>query len=112
MGVPIRLKLLPEYEASPVWWGQQPFGEVDVNTLPITNELKSEVLQWAQLYWATLCVEDPVRSGFPTLQTKEAFDRLGKLLWERLRGELGPAYIVQYFSVMDNKLHDQDAYLG
>jgi hypothetical protein len=96
---------MADYFAFPLWW-EAPHdpGNIDPLTLPLSSETIARLIEWADMYDATLNMDDPVASGFPDDDAELAFERAGILLWQRLREELGTAYEVWYFSNQRRRL--------
>lgn len=89
------IKLMADYGCWPLWEASPGiFGDIDPATLPISDELKAQLRDWAEAYDRTLNQDDPRRSGFPSAADEAAFRRTGALLADRLRAELGPGYSV------------------
>ena len=69
-------------------------GNIDPDTLPISDALKVELAQWARRYDETLNRDDPASSGFPSVEAKIAFNSIGLQLADMLRNELGKNFEV------------------
>lgn len=84
------IKLMADYQCFPLWEtspGQ--VGNIDPKDLPISHELKMQLLAWAQIYDETLNMDDPTCSGFQSDEDEIEFKRVGNELGERLKAELG-----------------------
>ncbi|MFN7414967.1 MAG: hypothetical protein ACK5RT_13885 [Dolichospermum sp.] len=94
-----KIKLMADYECYPLWWaGSDKVGDIDPETMPLSERTISRLEKWADIYDAKLNWEDPNSSGFPTLEAKAAFEQEGISLWKQLQKELAPNYEVIYFS--------------
>jgi len=94
-----KIKLMADYECYPLWWASSgKAGDIDPETMPLSEETVSRLEKWADIYDAKLNWEDPNSSGFPTLEAKAAFEQEGISLWKQLQKELAPNYEVIYFS--------------
>lgn len=89
----ITFKLMADYHCFPLWHAAScEVGNVDPRELPISVELCKKLLDWAQIYDATLNDEDPANSGFTSIEAKLQFSHDGDQLAEALRIELGRDY--------------------
>lgn len=89
------IKLMPDYDCFPLWEASPgSVGNIDPNTLPLSNALRSRLETWADRFDATLNRDDPGSSGFSTQVEKENFRREGYALVEALREELGDKYSI------------------
>jgi hypothetical protein len=94
-----KIKLMADYECCPLWWvNSDKAGDIDPETLPLSQETITRLEKWADIYDAKLNWEDPNSSGFPSLEAKAAFEAEGISLWKQLQKELAPNYEVFYFS--------------
>ena len=100
------VKLMADYHSSPLWWTEGREGNVDIESLPISRQLKAALEAWAQTYDRTLNQDYPPESGFRTPPEASAFDAEGQRLWRALQHELGVAYKVVYFSIRSGRLHE------
>jgi hypothetical protein len=90
---------MADYGCYPLWWASSgKAGDIDPETMPLSEETVSRLEKWADIYDAKLNWEDPNSSGFPTLEAKAAFEQEGISLWKQLQKELAPDYEVIYFS--------------
>lgn len=91
------LRLGADYKCWPLWEAQDLPNNVDPFTLPITENLASALVNWADEYTATLNRSDPLRSGFPDLPSAEAWLQKGADLAVQFRQEVAEAgYGVEY----------------
>jgi hypothetical protein len=94
-----KIKLMADYQCYPLWWvNSDKAGDIDPETLPLSQETISRLQKWADIYDAILNWEDPNSSDFPSLEAKAAFEKEGISLWKQLQEELAPNYEVVYFS--------------
>lgn len=91
---------MTDYFCYPLWNISSPdeYGDVDPDTLPISNALKKELMDWAEWYDGILNMDDPASTKFKSLEDKAAFIQKGYHLYERLQTELGSDYEVEYFN--------------
>jgi hypothetical protein len=89
------IKLMAEYGGT-ILWACPPddVGSIDIESLPLSAALKSDLQDWAERYDQTLDDSDPMASGFATLEAEQAFEQDGRRLLEALRAELGTDFEV------------------
>ena len=91
------LKLMADYQCFPLWENSSDLvGNVDPISLPISENLISRLNEWAEVFDATLNLNDPVRSGFSSEKLKVEFHEKGHDLCLLLQSELGGNYSVIY----------------
>jgi hypothetical protein len=100
------LKLMADYHCSPIWWTEGRVGNVEIETLPISHQLKAALSAWAASYDRTLDLSDPQEGGFRSATEADAFDSEGQRLWRALQQELGAGYKVVYFSDRRGRLYE------
>lgn len=89
------IKLMPDYQCFPLWEASpRQVGNIDPDTLLISDDLKVQLLNWARAYDTTLNMDDPTCSGFLSDDEEAEFKRTGNELGERLRAELGSDFTV------------------
>jgi len=89
----IKIKLMLDYQCYPLWgMSENNLGNIDPRSLPISEKLISNLMDWAKKYDATLNLEEPINSGFATKELELAFKKEGEYLLNRLRIELGNSY--------------------
>ncbi|MBD2666045.1 hypothetical protein B6N60_04989 [Richelia sinica FACHB-800] len=94
-----KIKLMADYGCYPLWWASSDkAGDIDPETMPLSEETISRLAKWADIYDAKLNWEDPSSSSFSTLDAQTAFEKEGISLWKQLQKELAPNYEVVYFS--------------
>lgn len=92
-----KIKLMADYQCYPLWLNSNDaVGNINPNTLPISNVLKNELNNWSDKYDETLNLDDPLTSGFATPEEEMVFNEMGQSLKEKLQAELGDDYEVTY----------------
>jgi hypothetical protein len=91
-----KVKLMADYNCFPLWEASAGVvGNIDPSSLPISQELINKLTFWAELYDATLNLNDPLKSGFDNAHEEYAFIQLGRKLREQLKIELGLNFSVE-----------------
>ncbi len=99
------IKLMPEYGQTVLWHhGGDKVGPIDASQLPISEELRCSLKEWAFTYDDTFNQENPRDSGFSSPEQEAAFEEEGMRLWRQLQSELGSEWNVVYFSNRLGKL--------
>jgi hypothetical protein len=99
------IKIMPDYGCYPLWWEEpNQVGNIDPEILPLSQETINRLNNWADIYDATLDMNDPSNSGFISKEAEEKFAQEGINLWVQLQSELKPNYRVFYFSFEQGKL--------
>ncbi|MDM3858823.1 MAG: hypothetical protein PT118_03040 [Aphanizomenon gracile PMC644.10] len=94
-----KIKLMADYECYPLWWvNSDKAGDIDPETLPLSQETITRLQKWADIYDAKLNWEDPGNSPGFSAEEKTAFEEEGISLWKQLQKELAPNYEIVYFS--------------
>ncbi|GCL37511.1 MULTISPECIES: hypothetical protein [Sphaerospermopsis] len=94
-----KIKLMADYGCYPLWWvSSDKVGDIDPETMLLSEETISRLAKWADIYDAKLNWEDPGSSGFSDVKAAAAFEQEGISLWKQLQKELAPNYEVLYFS--------------
>jgi len=89
------LKLMADYDSFPLWNASpNEFGNIDPERLPISTQLKADLMGWAETFNNTLDRDDPLNSGFANPGEEQVFKMMGSSLAERLQAELGPGVLV------------------
>ncbi|MDF7675808.1 hypothetical protein PT286_03550 [Neisseriaceae bacterium ESL0693] len=92
-----KIKLMADYECYPLWLDfDDEIGNINPNTLPISDSLKNELKNWTDDYDKTLNLDDPLHSGFKTTNDEITFKERGKILQKKLQTELSNSYEVIY----------------
>lgn len=90
----MRIKVMADYGCWPLWHDDGgEVGNIDPNTLPLSEGLVSALMSWATRLDDALNSDDPGNTQWPD-GFRENFNREGRKLTERLRNELGSAYEV------------------
>ena len=89
------IKLMADYQCHPLWdMTPQQYGDINPEALPISQNLKQQLAQWARSYDETLNKVDPASSGFENAEREAEFVKAGYELAERLQHELGPDFTI------------------
>jgi len=100
-----KIKLMADYECYPLWWvNSDKIGNIDPETLPLSQETISRLEKWEESYNATLNWQDPGNSPDLSPEEEAAFEQEGISLWKQLQKELAPNYEVVYFSELLGKV--------
>lgn len=93
------MELMADYGAWPLWVYSD--GDLedtpDPADLPVNDELKAALVNWAKCYDATFNDDNPSDSGFAS-PAEEAFEAEGRRLWQELQAQLGLNWKVTYYS--------------
>ena len=101
------IKIMPDYHCSPLWLiGTKTVENIPPDELPLSDSLKTKVLNWQKVYDETLNNLDPSKSGFKNAFQEEVFEKDGRHIWEEMLKELKGSYGVKYFSITKQKLLD------
>lgn len=95
---------MTDYGCYPLWFNDnKQIGNINPETLPISDKLKKNLYEWADEYDKILNQDNPASSDFPTKEDSVNFYQAGLLLQERLQTELQGRYIVTYkpFETLD-----------
>lgn len=94
----MKIKLMADYECSPLWWDNEPgkMGDIYPPDIGLNAALHADLFAWAARYDATLDQQYPPDSRFATKQELEEFVADGQLLAQRVCAALGPAFVVRY----------------
>lgn len=93
------LKLMADYGCFPLWEASPgEVGNVDPRSLPISDQLKERLYNWAESYDAILNMADPASSGFKNKDEEKMFVNDGMIIFRDLSEELeGYAKIIKHF---------------
>jgi hypothetical protein len=91
------IKLMVDYHCFPLWEDNDGLQNLDHNLLPISDDLKISLDNWADKYDQTLNTQDPLNSGFSSKIDEESFKEEGQILFERLSQELGLEFKIILF---------------
>lgn len=82
-----------------MWWvSSEKMGDIDPETLPLSQKTISRLEKWADMYDAKLNEDEPDLSNFSNDEEQESFEKEGINLWKQLKQELASKYEVIYFS--------------
>jgi hypothetical protein len=99
------LKLMAEYGGTVLWhFDSSAVGPVDPDELPLSDDLKKQLDDWAKTYDRTLNASSPSDSGFESSEEENAFEAEGLRLFHALKTELPETTRVVYFSEKRGKL--------
>ncbi len=101
-----QIKLMSDYGCFPLWHTGGEIGNIDPASLPISEELKVSLLNWAASYDSILNHEYPPDSRFLTPELEEDFEQEGQRLSKALKAELNGEYQVLYYSQRDGRLSE------
>jgi hypothetical protein len=91
------LRLAKEYLAPPIFCSDpEEMGHVDLEDLPISDDLRLAIKIWNDEYQATFDSEYPAGSGFDTPEAEKNHVEIGVKLAEKLHVELGKTYLIEY----------------
>jgi len=91
------IKLMADYHCFPLW--EVPgdhVGNIDPDSLLLSDSLKIKILNWTDVYDATLNIDDPAISGFLNIGAAADFEAQGLNLADKIREELGPDFKVLF----------------
>lgn len=93
------IKLMADYYSFPLWENSPgEIGNIDPESLPLSEELKKRLDRWSEKYDSILNDEDPISSGFETKEDELSFIKEGYELAKCLQLELGDTYQITYYS--------------
>jgi len=93
------IKLMADYYSFPLWENSpREVGNIDPESLPLSEELKERLENWSEKYDSILNDENPASSGFETEEDELNFIREGSELAKSLQLELGETYQITYYS--------------
>ncbi|MDF3842023.1 hypothetical protein P3W55_09890 [Pseudomonas citronellolis] len=93
----IKLRLASEYLAGPIFCPDPDImGHIDIDDLPLSQELKAEITAWDSEYQATFNSEYPPDSGFSSPEVAFRYIVEGQQLAKKIQQELGGGYAVEY----------------
>lgn len=94
----IRLRLTSEYLAGPIFCPDaDKMGHVDIEDLPLSQELKTRISAWDSEYHATFNSDYPPDSGFATHEAELRHIAEGEQLAKMMQQELESSYTVEYY---------------
>jgi hypothetical protein len=98
-----RIKLMPDYNCYPLW-DRDDGGDIEPWELPLSEATIERLLNWQDIYDATIDWDDPASAGFASEKEKRVFEREGISLWNKLQKELGDEYEIVYFSQLQQRV--------
>ena len=94
----IRLRLMSEYLAGPLFCPEpDKMGHVDVDDLPLSQELKARINEWDSRYQATFNSDYPPDSHFFSRKAEIQHAVEGVKLAKSIQQELESSYTVEYW---------------
>lgn len=94
-----KIKLMADYGCYPLWWvSSEKIGDIDPETLPLSQQTINRLEKWAEMYDAKLNEDEPTLSSFSSNEEQASFEEEGINLWKQLKQELESNYEVVYFS--------------
>lgn len=95
-----KLRLVTDYFCYPVFHddgtSSGEYGDIDPRTLPISEELAHDLIEWQSWFERGVDMNDPGNSKGMSAAESELFKKQGYDLLERLRGELSSEYEVRW----------------
>lgn len=88
------IKLMADYGSFPLWKASGEVGNIDPSDLPLSQELRQLLANWARAFDQTLNDDYPPDSGFKSEADEVEFKQQAARLAEQLRKELGPEFEV------------------
>lgn len=94
----IRLRLTSEYLAGPIFCPDPDrMGHVDIEDLPLSQELKAQISEWDSRYQSTFNSDYPPDSGFASPDAELQHAAEGEQLAKSIQQELEGSYTVEYW---------------
>ncbi len=93
------IKVMADYNCWPLWAADGEIGDIDPVSVPLSVGLRKALLDWADAFDAILNHDDPAASDFASPEARDAFDRRGRELAQRVADELVGTCRVLYYSV-------------
>ncbi|KIE86425.1 hypothetical protein SD67_07880 [Acinetobacter pittii] len=89
---------MPDYQCYPLWEYDELGLVANLNPedLPVSKVLIDKLILWSDMYDETLCLDNPINSGFKSREDEKKFQLLGEELFKSLREELSGQYDVIY----------------
>ncbi|WEV49340.1 hypothetical protein OZX61_02300 [Acinetobacter sp. ESL0695] len=84
------IKLMPDYQCYAIWEydNEGMIKNLNPESLNISKDLFERIESWTSKYDDTLCLDDPIKSGFSSLADEHNFKLLGESLAHDLKKEL------------------------
>src|SRR5262245_17017201 len=94
---------MADYYCSPLWDRDGDPYNINLDTLPISSQLKRDLDEWAGRYDANFN-DDHTLIGFASPKDRIKFVEDGRELWTQLQVELGSDYTVAFFDDIQQQL--------
>lgn len=92
-----KIRLSADYGLTVIWHASgDNFGPISASELPISEDLRQTIENWALAYDKTLNDDDPLSSGFESKEDEDRFLQQGQRIHDRLCHELKGVYEVEY----------------
>lgn len=89
--------MMAEFHCWPLWHvGPRDVGNIDPETLPISEDLKHALSDWATRWDEILDDAYPPDSAFPSQEAEEKFHADGLEIFNRLQLQLDCGYLLKY----------------
>ncbi len=98
--------LMCDYSADPVWWGSDGSVMAELSELPLRKQTKVELRAWAERFEEG--ENAPWAHKWPSDEARIEFDHEGRRLWAVVQEDLGPDWVVGYFSEVDGRRYWPD----
>ena len=90
---------MPDYDCHPLWLRDDAGLEnIDPELLNISDNLKKSLKIWKDKYDSTYIRNNPIDSGFESMEDEKKYYEEGKKIYYELLKELGHAFKVYYLS--------------
>ncbi|HUS34868.1 MAG TPA: hypothetical protein VM680_05910 [Verrucomicrobiae bacterium] len=90
-----KIRVAADYQCWPLWEASPgKYGDINPASLPISDALRADLLEWKSRFDSILNWDDPGSSGFADAAAEQEFKRMGAALAERLQQELGAGFEV------------------
>lgn len=87
---------MADYDCFPLWEASDRIGNINPNDLPLSHELKQQLIKWAKVFDQTLNQDYPPDSGFKSPDDEQEFKQSAIRLAAQLREELGPDFEILF----------------
>ena len=99
-----KIKISPEYGVLPIWKQDSDgmFEDIDIDDIELSfsEELKTKITEWDDLFQKTLNQDYPPDSDFGSETERQNFDQLGKIIFEEITEHLNGKFEVIYKSII------------
>jgi hypothetical protein len=70
-----KIKLMADYGCYPLWWvSSEKMGDIDPETLPLSQQTINRLEKWAEMYDAKLNEDEPTLSSFSSNEEQASFE--------------------------------------